>query len=383
MRKNRITYGAVVVLVAGFVVLRDYPMMYAAFYTVLILPLISGALARWQRPRLAAKAEFTQEFVMKGQPAELRVTVDNHSFLPCGSGQIALKSERFGLMINPIEKYFSMPGRSEGVVCFDVIGKHRGIYEVQTEIEFRDMLGLFAFKLPSPARGKLTIAPKIIPVLQPAMESAVQDTAASRKHIHGEDLTNFDQLREFQLTDSYRQIHWKASAKRGKFISKEFTDSDTLAAAVFMDNSFMGHSKAAIETEDLMVDYAISLTERFLHLGYRVGWQSTGSDPLRFTNDFVRLYELATHLPFDGTLPFSKVLQAYSRQRREPIMILVFAQSVSEELLLALHDLKSAGNAVTLFMMGSGHSKKLRELDIAIVDLMKGGGGHGVQQKAA
>lgn len=376
MFKNRVTYGAVVLFLGWFVVLHDYPTTYGALYAALILPLISGLLAWWQKSRLEVSAQFPSRLVDKGAEAGLEVEIHNPTFFSCGFGKITLKSERFGLIINPIEQYFSIPGNAVGKTTFEMVGKYRGTYDVETFVEFRDMLGLFRFKLKSPSPCQLTIAPRLIPVKPVLLEAAAQDTATTRKQISGDDLSHFDQLREFQLTDSYRHIHWKASAKRGKFISKEFTDSDTLAAVLFMDNAYGGTSKGAVLMEDRMMDHAISLTQRLLYQGFRVGWQSTGSEPLEFRHDFVRLYEMAAHLPFNGTTALGKVLQDYARKRREPVTIMVYAQSVNDELLLALYELKSAGNPLTLYLAGGGQSRRLRELDIPIVDLEKGGGDH-------
>jgi len=372
MLKNRLTYGLVILVLFLFIYLQEHRMTYLAFYAVLIMPILSYLIGLRSKYAFLIDQKLSHDFMTKEQQAIYTVSIRNRSFLPCSFARIRLETCRVGLDVTPVEKYFSLRPYESQTFDFKINGSYRGAYDIEIkDIICYDFLGLFRFKLPAHKLFTLTIMPRIISISDLSLKTDVEDVANARNYIKGEDYSNIAELRAFQPTDSYRQIHWKASAKKGELMSKNFHEEERHAATFLIDNRrIIQDLRTALEQEDKMMERVVSAMSYCYHLSYPISIRAIGERPVDFTTDFSRLYKKASKLTFTTGSGFNVLLNDYLNSGQVPMNLFIFVSQADPVLLMTLESLAVAGNQITMFLFKNVHDEmidKLRMLEISMV----------------
>lgn len=372
MFKNRLSYAAVVLVLFIFVFLRDAPMTYTAFYAVLILPIISYVVGYFSKRNITAAEELSHEFVTKNEKTYYKVRIHNAGFLPCFFARIYFEFEEIGLVSNTSHTYFSIEPKSYFEVKVQLSGKYRGVYKIApSSVVVYDFLGIFKYKLHFQSGITLIIAPLITQVPELASEITQQGETIVKRHIQGQDHTSSAELREYQITDSYKQIHWKATAKRNELISKNPQEIEQLATVFFINNLRIPKAvDSMLAREDKLMDLAVSVMSHCNQSGHRMLMQAVNIQQREFTTNFTRLYHEVAALPFGEFGSIHPIMNDYLHSGNMMENVFLFTQSLDDELILALQEFKLLGSHVTLFLFGSAtrsHLRKLVSLDIKCV----------------
>jgi len=372
MWKNRVTYALVTIVLFLFIYLQEHRMTYMAFYAVLIMPILSYLVGVFSRRYFSISEKLSSNFITKGEEVVYTVTTRNRSFLPCSFARIRLEACEIGLEIEPVEQYFSSLPYKNHTFTFEITGIYRGEYMIGVkDITFYDFLGLFQFKLSPNEMQPLMITPRIIAISDLSLDTATGDDGSSRNYIRGEDYSNIAELREFQPTDSYRQVHWKISAKKGELISKTFHEEERHAATFFIDNVRISRDlRVAMEAEDKMMEMVVSAMSYCYRAGYPVSMQVMSGKHVNFTTDFARLYQESSKLKFGGSSDFNVLLNNYLSSEQDPMNLFVFPTVINDVLFDILKSLVFIGNHVTIFLFKDVSQQmidKLKMLDVNMI----------------
>ena len=84
----------------------------------------------------------------------------------------------------------------------------------------------------------------------------------------------FEQLRQYFPGDSYEDLHWKATAKRGMPVTKVFQIERTQEVYVVLDSSRLSSRRAqrSLRPETAGVDESGSILERFITAALIMAW---------------------------------------------------------------------------------------------------------------
>ena len=371
MWKNRLTYTLVASVLLAFIYLQEHPMTYMAFYAVLIMPILSYSVAVLSKNYLSITQKLKSDFIMKEQKTDYIIDISNRSFLPCSFAQISLEACEVGLKLSSKNHYFSLhPYKHHEIIC-SIQGIYRGVYQVGIkDFIYYDFLGLFQFKILPNEPLSLTITPRIVALSNFTLNPAVGDDSATKNFIKGEDYTNIAELRAFQPTDSYRQIHWKATAKKGELISKNFHDEEQHAVSILVDNSRMSRSlPTALKKEDQMMEMVVSAMSYCHRLGYPILMQAIGVTVDEPVVDFTQLYQEASKLLFNESRGFNALLENYLNLGKEHVNLIIFVNLVSRAFFINLRSLILSGHHVTIFLfrdVGDDAVVALNKMDVAV-----------------
>lgn len=383
MAKNRLIYC--MVLVGAFVLLliQEDPMTYFALYAVLILPPLSLILTLMSRLRvekrksrhvLFLKDTFTvsetlaPNYVTKGEPVQYKLCVKNNSFLPCISAKAHFQADTTALAVDSTAQYFAVPARGRRELTFQICAKYRGNYEVGVNaIVFYDLLGLFRFKQKLGKKRIFTVVPQIRPISFLPLDAAASDLLASRNYIQDEDYSIVSDLRKYQPTDSHRRIHWKASAKKNEWISKNFGETEQSSAILYIDNA-----KTSLPREDTMMEALVSAMSYCNHNGYAVSLRYFGNEDTGFSTNFSSLYSEAATIKFQEFGSFYDYVNKSLSPHRDSMNLLLFVQALTEDVIAFVHDFQQFGNNAILFYFhdqtDADTLKKLQEFNLICVD---------------
>ena len=373
MRKNRLIYGAVVFVLFIFITLRYSNMTYAAFYAALILPIISFSLAWLSKNKIAISEELSHNFVTKKETVEYKVKIKNRGFLPCFFACLYFDLQDVGLDADVAFEYFSVKPFGSYEALVKLSGKYRGIYEVGIENAIiYDFLGIFKFKLNYTKGLRLTIAPQIIEIPELQLEVIQEGETVVKRYFKGKDYNTISELREYQPMDTYKQIHWKATAKRNELISKDPQEIEQLATVFFLNNERKQKTlEKALEREDKMMDVVVSAMSHCYHLGHRMALQTLRPEYLGaisarytdFTRNFTHLYHETSILLFGNFGDFNHLLNECLSFGETLENVFIFTQTVDEDLISAIQSYKLLGSKITLFLFGAVTKNAARKLE--------------------
>ncbi len=160
--------------------------------------------------------------------------------------------------------------------------------------------------------------------LQLALAGAIQ--AGRRRTARRGEGSEFESLREHSRDDDFRHIDWKATAKRGKLISRQYeTERDQRLMILLDTGRLMSPRIGAYRKLDYAINASVHLAQVALHKGDLVGYAIFNDELLAFSEpqkgqahlaQFVRsLTSLqATRLESDYAAVFHHVLRRCSRR---------------------------------------------------------------------
>src|SRR5271167_3967356 len=118
--------------------------------------------------------------------------------------------------------------------------------------------------------------------LQLALAGAFQ--AGRRKSPRRGEGSEFESLREHQRDDDFRHIDWKASAKRGKLISRQYETERDQRLMILLDTGRMMSPKiGSYRKLDYAINASVHLAQIALHKGDLVGYAIFNDELLAFS----------------------------------------------------------------------------------------------------
>jgi len=364
MKKNRLTYLGVVFVLFMFIYLHDSAMTYTAFYSSIALIVVSFIMGRVLKRKIVATVELSSEFIEKNEEVECKVTIRNNGILPCFFANIAFEFENIGLMTNTNETYFGIKPYGEFITTATIKGKYRGVYDVGVKaIYIYDFLGLFKMKAKQQDIRKLIITPSVIKVMVNEAQITNDGEVITKRHIRGKDYSETTNLRQYQFTDSYKQIHWKATAKKNELISKEPQEVEQLASVFFVNNKRKGGTIEKILTrEDKMMDILVSTMNEVHQLNHRISLHTLSVSHPELTTNLTKLYFEAAALEFGEFTEINQVLVNYLTTGSSFENVFVLTQEVDNEMVKILQEFKYLGSNISILLFDFVNENSIRRL---------------------
>ena len=186
--------------------------------------------------------------LQKDNAGEIEVSLHNES--------MAARSVRLGFalpreIVSPTDdRIAALPsGAALSRINWPVIPRRRGLYRIDRAfLEASSPLGFWAVRASQPTAAELRVYPDLLSerrnVAALFLRRSQLGSRALRQAGHGRD---FEKLREYVPGDSFDEIHWKASAKRGHPVTKVFQVERTQEVYVIVDASRLSGRKIAAD----------------------------------------------------------------------------------------------------------------------------------------
>jgi uncharacterized protein (DUF58 family) len=390
----KMTSGQRIVLILLVVSLLAAVVTGASFYYRLTYVWILLYVGNWAISKLALRgveldrrARFQRSQV--GQVFEERFEVRNNSRLP-----------RFWL---EVKDESPLPG-TRGSQVLSMIGGHetrsylvrtrlmqRGVFPLgRTVILSGDFFGMFPVRRVFPAQNSLLVYPMMVDIQAfPSPLGWLSGGEAVRRRTH-QITANASGVREYAPGDSLNRIHWLSTARRNRFMVKEF-ELDPLAEVwIFLDAYRHAHAAlpsptAKLEerdiwrssvkiplppaTEEYAVSIAASLARYYLGRGRVVGLVSAGHSlqvlpAERGGRQLGKILETLALLRTQGDLPLQAIVDAEIQSLPRGSTVILITPDTSLKVAL-----------VTELLMRRG----MRPIDV-ILDAETFGGGPGTDK---
>ncbi|MGO1050027.1 DUF58 domain-containing protein [Crossiella sp. CA198] len=305
---------AVLLLIAG--VLAGHPLLRAL--GGLCAGAVAAALALVvRRPKVAVTREVYPDRVERGRPALARLLVRN----PGPRRQVAFTAgDRLGEGVHEV-RVNALPPGTEASYHYELSTQKRGRLPVgPLVLERTDPLGLARGTLSTGTAATVWVHPRRHP-----LRLAVRGTP--RHHHEGrvaEDLhgsLDLREVREYQPGDEVRHLHWKAAARTGRLMVRQYADPDQPRLTLLLDTRAESLSAQGFEEA---VEVAASVLHAAALGGQRCRLVTPGGVDLSTSDGPAaarRLLDELCELPQDTSAALAPPSLAQSRSRDGALVV--------------------------------------------------------------
>jgi uncharacterized protein (DUF58 family) len=231
-------------------------------------------------------------------------------------------------------------------------------------VSAEDIFGFSAKTEQFPESQLLLVYPRFVPLTAlglPAMHPFGDFKTPERL---SEDPLRLMGAREYAPGDSYRRVHWKATARRQQLHTKVFEPSASRPLAIFLNVNAHEHVWEGLDRQiqELAITASASIARYAWENGYQVGLyvnsvaQPAGDririHPGSHPDQFIWILEALAKVVEYGRWPIEAILHVESRRLSYGSTIVVVSPVVTESLRRTLYYLRGKHHAVALIGMG-------------------------------
>jgi uncharacterized protein (DUF58 family) len=166
----------------------------------------------------------------------------------------------------------TIPARGSANLTYHLRPTKRGMVELgDHNVRYPSPLGLWQRQLRIPARHPLKVYPDVtaVRVYELLARQSRENLMVRAVRLRGGE-NEFERLREYQRDDEYKNIDWKATARRGRLIVREYQQERNQTVVCLLD---CGRLMTA-ETDGLaQMDHALNTVLMLAHVAARAGDQ--------------------------------------------------------------------------------------------------------------
>ena len=331
MTKNRVVFALSVCVAAALTAMFPGRMTVAVDCGLALVWLFSLVQFRVALRRFSVCQTLDHATVQKGQQAQLQLDVAAWGGLGllaefCFSDESALLCDELTRIQVTLSK--------QNQFCYTLSCPYRGRFTVGlNQVKLYDLLGLFcAVRQAAPLT--LKIYPQRVALRRFGSAQGQQPGQQARDLLSQTDYTEVTSLRGYQPTDNRKDIHWKASAKRGELLVKQYGLLNSESATLVLDLAPNGYETVKnLALEDRMIGAAVAVADVLLRSAQSVqlvyGTQAAHWSGLQ--DSAAQLIETLSFLPFGSAIPAAELLRRTEQVGNHGRMV-IFTHNLDEPL---------------------------------------------------
>lgn len=248
---------------------------------------------------------------------------------------------------------------------YRLTGAQRGAFRFgPAEVAAEDIFGFTTQRMNVLDEQWLVVYPKIVPLTTLGLPAHHPFGDFRTPERLSEDPLRMMGARAYTPGDSYRHIHWKATAHRQALQTRVFEPSATRSLAIFLNVNTFAHVWEGLDRplQELAITTAASVAHYGWQNGYQIGLYANsvvqpGGDRIRIRpgshpDQFVWLLDALAKVVEYGRWPLEAILHVEGRGLSYGSTIVVISAVISDTLLHALVGLRSKHHAVVLLGLG-------------------------------
>lgn len=350
------------------------------FLISLLLVLVGGAAELWSRFCLAGVTyhrRFGSTRLYYGEETDVYVEVINAKPLPVTwlsiedefpadidmlTGQVRYSFRpRRRLLVNRLSlRWYERVTRH-----YRLRASQRGAWKFGPVVfESGDLFGFASQRKEFPEAQTLLVYPRVVPVTALGLPACrpFGDFGAPRRVM--EDPLRLMGAREYRSGDSFRHIHWKATARRRQLQTRVFEPSASRSLAIFLNVNTFEYLYEGLDTvlQELAITAAASIARHAWEDGDQVGLyvnsiaqpegQRIRIQPGSRPDHLTRIWEALARVVIPGPWPIEGVLHMEAGRLRYGTTLVVVTPVVNERLRQALVELQRRDFGVVLITLG-------------------------------
>lgn len=310
MWKNRIEYLLFVVAAVYLATMFNRYPTAVVLCLVLIFPLLFGSLVLIWKRRLQISMSVENQIEEMGGEGKLYITLTNSSIFPISKGRCQI---RYRHELDEKEQVknveFCVDSKGKERISFAISCPHCGLLTFSCDrVKVMDYFGIFSCTV----KPKLSQSMVVVPQFQQMLESDVldindPDDEEEQEHtvdVYAESTPDLKNIREYQPGDSLKQIHWKASAKKKRWMTKEYEqeqkEREVMFFSLLYEEDKPGFAWYDWKMQDLVRESLLRLSAMKKHeiIWYHPRYQIFSVAKINEESDLYQLAELVIRAGF-------------------------------------------------------------------------------------
>lgn len=368
---------AILFLIIGIVTDRDVG--FIALGICLLLIVVVSTL--WKNVSLwgvSYERHYDRTRAFPGEAIQMDITIQNDKRLPLtwlrfrdqmpvppdqNDSSLSLSGELVGNFV--LQSVYSMQSRERinrtAILRFPV----RGFYRIgPVSYESGDIFTLFTREREHKYIDTLVVYPQIWPLEELGLPPKEPFGEVKVRHSLFTDPIRTRGIRDYHPQDRFRDVHWKASARRGQLQTKVYDPSTGMTMVVFLNVSTFARHWMGFDPD--LLERSISVAASICNYGVQQGWgvglfangavpnsdQPIRVQPGRSPDQLSNVLEALAAVTEFATGSIDMMLLRESTHLPWVSTIVLVSAVVTEEILIALVRLKEAGRRVVLIALG-------------------------------
>lgn len=345
------------------------------------LLLIVGVSAIWKNLSLLGvtyERHFDRTRAFPGEPIEMRVTIQNDKRLPLTWLRFR---DQLPVMPTTAEYSPSLAGELTGNFVLESVYSMQSLEKVNRTATLRipvrgyfrigpvtyesgDIFTLFTREREHKYIDTLIVFPQIWPLADLGLPPKEPFGEVKVRHSLFTDPIRTRGIRDYQPQDRFRDVHWKASARRGSLQTKVYDPSTGMTMSVFLNVATFARHWMGFDPD--LLERAISVAASICNYGIQQDWgvglfvngafpnsdQPIRVQPGRSPNQLGNLLEALAAVTEFATGGIDMMLLRESPHLPWVSTIVLVTAVVTEEIMIALVRLREAGRRVVLLALG-------------------------------
>lgn len=346
MWKNRIVLICFIVGSTVFVSYYGGPVPYMLFTFFWSLPLISFLYTLYVYFRFTFIQKVEQTKIVKGEPFPFYFQLCNEDFVSYTAIRVCFFSDRSEVLsFDETTEFCLLPGEKREVVT-ELVCKYRGEYHTGIRsVVITDFLNIMRIKYPVMSKFQVTVLPRKISIKDQPILVTDEDEKKAGKQFAGEEVADA-RVHPYVKGESLKRVHWKASARTGELMTRQYHSEQKKQIVVCMDLSKTdGAELERARIEDGVIEEALaianySLDEKIPCLFLHNSIQSHASScagiqavPLGTEDELTQLYLWGANVPFENEGCIVDSMMDFMAQSHREI-------SENAQMIFVLHEIK-------------------------------------------
>jgi uncharacterized protein (DUF58 family) len=199
------------------------------------LPFAAAAFAQWGRHRIAVTRRLSDVRVNPGGRVVVELSVENRS--PAWTSFLLVEDTLPASLGRPARLVLTgIPGRGVQRVQYTVVPQTRGRYPIgPLSVDVSDPFALTRLRLEFDDREELIVTPEIEDLTSAPDSPFGSNVGLSRARNLFRTGEEFYTMRQYQMGDDLRRIHWPSVARSGDLMIRQDETSRRSSALVFLD----------------------------------------------------------------------------------------------------------------------------------------------------
>lgn len=351
--KTRIFPLIVMILALLFIALSTGGTIYLMVSVLLLLILLAAFFSvRQAEKTIEINNAMSEQTVTRGDHLDLVLSVSYRSLIPVApitlnlSGMLPFQERRIRLR--------DTKGRTQQI-RFPFDARHIGIMHPGIESYIiEDIFGLFKLiKSPRIPSHEIMVFPQIFDVED--LRFAPGDSGLESMARATEDVNLPADLRNYQMGDPLKKIHWKLSARKGALMVRRFEEPTHPDALVLLDCSpppFASVPEKQATLKDTLLETAASVVSHHLRSDHPIRLPLLGAHPVEFDKSMGlnALMEHLARLDFSQTERFERVLLLETRRMRKQGATVIITARLNSTIVDMIVRIRRMGPYVRLFL---------------------------------
>jgi uncharacterized protein (DUF58 family) len=316
---------------------------------------------------------FSQRRTFPGEETVMTVQVANRKRLPLSwlavvdhwADELAFATPEGRLLPNRpadlITLLFSLRGREQVGRSYRILPEHRGIYPFgPIALSAGDPFGLFTNHSRTKSRDWLIVYPRLVPLEELELPYQAPFGDGSVRQSIFQDPVRTVGVRDYQPSDSFRHVHWKASARRQNLQVRVFEPTTAYTMILVLNVATFARYWEGTRPEimERVVSAAASIANHAVERRWLVGLAANGAmpnadqpirvPPGRGPDQLSFVLEALAGVTSFTIAPFERFLLSESSRLAWGATLVVVTAVVTDEILVSLNRLRNAGRRVVL-----------------------------------